>query len=25
MGVALLSDLFLCDLIVNYIRHRFAG
>jgi len=24
MGVALSSDLFLCDLIVNYIRHRFA-
>jgi len=25
MGVALSSDSFLCDLIVNYIRHRFAG
>jgi len=25
MGVALSSDLFLCDFIVNYIHHIFAG
>jgi len=25
LGVALSCDLFLCDLVVNYIRHRFAG